>query len=173
MRRRHGTLTAVLLVAVLAACSSPPADSEVTTMQLTSSSFGEGQPIPSEHTCDGADTSPPLAWTDVPDGAQSLALVVVDPDAGDFVHWALANIPVGTLELPAGEGDAIGTPAPNDFGRDGWGGPCPPSGEHRYVFSLYALPGTMSDVTDADTIRGQAESSALVRATLTGVYARR
>ena len=142
-------------------------------MQLTSSSFGEGEPIPSEHTCDGADTSPPLSWTDVPDGTQSLALIVDDPDARGFVHWVLANIPAGTRELPEGEGDAIGTPGPNDFGRSGWGGPCPPSGEHRYVFSLYALPATISDATDADAVRSAAEASALARATLTGVYARR
>jgi Raf kinase inhibitor-like YbhB/YbcL family protein len=158
---------------VLAACSKAPADPEVTTMELTSSSFGEGEPIPSEHTCDGADTSPPLSWTDVPDGTQSLVVIVDDPDARGFVHWVLANIPADTRELPEGEGDAIGTPGPNDFGRSGWGGPCPPSGEHRYVFTLYALPGTISDATDADAVRSAADSSALARATLTGVYARR
>ncbi len=142
-------------------------------MELTSSSFGEGEPIPSEHTCDGADTSPPLSWTDVPDGTQSLVVIVDDPDARGFVHWVLANIPADTRELPDGEGDAIGTPGPNDFGRSGWGGPCPPSGEHRYVFTLYALQGTISDATDADAVRSAADSSALARATLTGVYARR
>ena len=170
---KRGTRTAVLLVAVLAACANPPADPEVTTMQLTSSSFAEGEPIPAEHTCDGADTSPPLSWTDVPDGTQSLALIVDDPDANGFVHWVLTDIPGDGRELPEGEGDAIGTPGRNDFGRTGWGGPCPPSGEHRYVFTLYALPGTLEDANDRDAVRSAAEESALARATLTGVYSRR
>ena len=141
-------------------------------MELTSSSFGEGEPIPSEHTCDGADTSPPLAWSDAPDGTESFALIVDDPDARGFVHWVLTDIPGDARELPAGEGDSIGTPGPNDFGRSGWGGPCPPSGSHRYVFTLYALPGPISNATDADAVRSQAEESALARATLTGVYSR-
>lgn len=142
-------------------------------MQLTSSSFGEGEPIPSEHTCDGADTSPPLAWSDVADGTESFALIVDDPDARGFVHWVLTGIPGDARELPEGEGDAIGTPGPNDFRRSGWGGPCPPSGEHRYVFTLYALPGPISDAADADAVRSQAENAALGSATLTGVYSRR
>ncbi len=142
-------------------------------MKLASGSFEDGGSIPSRYTCDGADVSPPLAWSEVPDGTQSLALIVEDPDARGFVHWVLANIPADTRELAEGEGDAIGTPALNGFGRSGWGGPCPPSGEHRYVFTLYALPGTISDATDADAVRGAAEASALARTTLTAVYARR
>ena len=175
---RHGTRTAVAGAAALlaAACSSAaPAttqDQEVTTMQLTSSSFGEGEPIPSEHTCDGADTSPPLAWSDVPNGTHSFALVVDDPDARGFVHWVLTDIPGDVRELPEGEGDSIGTPGPNDFGRTGWGGPCPP-GEHHYAFTLYALPEATIGATDADAVRTSAGESALGRATLTGTYARR
>jgi Raf kinase inhibitor-like YbhB/YbcL family protein len=175
--RGHGTMTAVIAVAVLAACSPAEPDSnqeaEVTTMLLTSGSFDDGGTIPSRHTCDEADISPPLAWSDVPDGTQSFALIVEDPDARGFVHWLLINVPGATRELPEGEGDAIGTPEPNDFGRSGWGGPCPPSGQHRYVFTLYALPAPIVNGTDADTVRDQAEASALARATLTGVYERR
>ena len=142
-------------------------------MELTSTSFAEGGSIPTEHTCDGADTSPPLAWSGVPDGTESFALIVDDPDAGGFVHWVLTGIPGDTRDLPAGEGDAIGTPGPTSFGRTGWGGPCPPSGEHRYVFTLYALAEPVPDASSADAVRSHAEGAALGRATLTGVYSRR
>jgi Raf kinase inhibitor-like YbhB/YbcL family protein len=89
------------------------------------------------------------------------------------VHWVLTGIPGDARELSEGEGDSIGTPGRNNFRRSGWGGPCPPSGEHRYVFTLYALPGPISDATDADAVRSRAEETALARATLTGVYSRR
>jgi Raf kinase inhibitor-like YbhB/YbcL family protein len=170
--RGSGTLTAVVLIAVLAACATATPDQELTTMELTSSSFVDGETIPSKHTCDGADVSPPLAWTDVPDGTASFALIVDDPDAGGFVHWVLTDIPGDAPELREGEGDSIGVPGPNDFGRTGWGGPCPP-GEHRYAFTLYAFPEPISGVTDAAAVRKAAEESSLGRATLTGVYARR
>jgi Raf kinase inhibitor-like YbhB/YbcL family protein len=142
------------------------------TMELTSSSFGDGEAIPAQHTCDGDDVSPPLAWSDAPDGTAAFVLIVVDPDAAGFVHWLLTDIPGDARELPEGEGDAIGRPGPNDFGRPGWGGPCPPSGEHRYEFTLYALPEPIENATDADAVRSQAEEVALARATLTGRYSR-
>jgi Raf kinase inhibitor-like YbhB/YbcL family protein len=173
----RGTLAAVLVGAVLTACSSPAPTStqrpEVTTMNLTSASFTDGGSIPDRYTCDGADVSPPLAWDDVPEGTQSFALIVDDPDAGGFVHWVLSGIPADARELPEGEGDRIGTPGTTSFGRSGWGGPCPPSGEHRYAFTLYALSEALSIAADADAVREAAEMSALGRATLTGVYARR
>ena len=122
--RGPGMRTAVLLVAVLTACSTDGPESsqeaEVTTMQLTSDSFDDGDSIPSQYTCDGADVSPPLAWSDVPDGTASFALIVDDPDARGFVHWVLTDIPGDARELPEGEGDSIGMPGPNDFGRTGW-----------------------------------------------------
>ena len=171
-----GMLAAVVIVAVLAACSTAGPESsqqpEVTTMQLTSGSFADGEAIPSKHTCDGADISPPLAWSDVPDGTVSFALIVEDPDARGFVHWVLSDIPGDARELPEGEGDAIGMPGPNDFGRTGWGGPCPP-GEHHYAFTLFALSEPISGAADADAVRDAAEESGLARTTLTGVYARR
>jgi Raf kinase inhibitor-like YbhB/YbcL family protein len=174
--RRRGTRTAVVvLAAILAACSSagPTAtQAEVTTLDLTSGSFEDGGSIPSRHTCDGADVSPPLAWSGVPDGVESFAIVVDDPDARGFVHWVLTGIPGEARELAEGQGDRIGTPGRNDFGRSGWGGPCPPA-EHRYVFTLYALPGPLSGATDADAVRARASESAVAQATLTGIYARR
>ena len=144
-------------------------------MQLTSSAFTDGTAIPTAHTCDGADVSPPLEWADVPDGVGAYALIVTDPDAGGFVHWVLADVPGDLRELPEGQGDAIGVPGRNDFGRSGWGGPCPPSGEHRYVFTLYALPARLDlgGTPTADALRSAADDAALAFAELTGVYRRR
>jgi Raf kinase inhibitor-like YbhB/YbcL family protein len=109
-------------------------------MKVTSSAFPEGGNIPSKFTCDGADTSPPLQIAEVPPGAKSLALVMDDPDApsGLFTHWMVWNIPpqIGTV----GEGPAPkGVQGTNDFGKSGYGGPCPPSGTHRYYFKIFAL----------------------------------
>ncbi|MBN1360286.1 MAG: YbhB/YbcL family Raf kinase inhibitor-like protein [Sedimentisphaerales bacterium] len=115
-------------------------------MKISSSAFTEGGPIPSKHTCDGQDVSPPLKWDSVPDGTKSIALICDDPDApmGTFVHWVLYNLPADTTGLPENmsresalsTGAAQGT---NDFGRLGYGGPCPPGGTHRYYFKVYAL----------------------------------
>jgi Raf kinase inhibitor-like YbhB/YbcL family protein len=112
-------------------------------LQLHSPAFAADKPIPVEYTCEGADRSPPLAWSGVPDGAVTLLVTCDDPDAprGTFHHWAVFNIPAERDALSAGE------PAPdeaiNDFGRRGYGGPCPPRGHrpHRYVFRLAALNG--------------------------------
>ena len=144
-------------------------------MQLTSDAFAEAGAIPPEHTCDGADTSPPLAWSGVPDGTAEFALLVEDPDAGGFVHWVLSGIPGDRRELAAGEGDGVGLPGRNDFRRTGWGGPCPPSGEHRYVFTLIALdaPLDLGDGATARDVRAAADESGLGEAQLTGVYTRR
>ena len=124
------------------------------TWSLSSSAFTEGASIPRQYTCDGADWSPPLAWGDPPQGTKSLALIVADPDAplGTWVHWVAYNIPpqarglsehVSTnAKLPDGSVQGM-----NDFGRVGYGGPCPPAGAaHRYVFTLYALdaPSTLA-----------------------------
>jgi Raf kinase inhibitor-like YbhB/YbcL family protein len=116
-------------------------------LELSTPAFAPGGDIPVEHTCDGADVSPALQWTVPPDGTVSLALVVDDPDAPGrtWVHWVLYNIPPAQRELPEHveakdtlpSGARHGT---NDFGRVGYGGPCPPPGPaHRYFFRLYAL----------------------------------
>lgn len=116
--------------------------------ELTSTAFKAGDTIPAKHSCEGADVSPPLAWTDPPPGTKSLALVCDDPDApvGTWVHWVLHGLPATARSLAEGvppkatldDGSAQGT---NDFKRKGYGGPCPPRGHgfHRYFFRLYAL----------------------------------
>ena len=127
-------------------------------IQITSAAFEEGTTIPVKYTCDGEDISPPLAWSGVPDGTKSLVLITDDPDApvGTWVHWVLFNLPADTNSLPEGV-QGVGTDGNNSWRRPGYGGPCPPSGTHRYFFKLYALdtalevePGmTKQDLLDA------------------------
>jgi Raf kinase inhibitor-like YbhB/YbcL family protein len=138
----------VFLVFALAACPggdeqpTPQQEANAMSIQLTSTAFSEGASIPAKYTCDGADLSPPLRWSGIPEGAKSIALIADDPDAPGrtFVHWVMYGIPSNVAELPEG-----GTPrgvvqGNNDFGRTGYGGPCPPPGApHRYFFKIYAL----------------------------------
>jgi len=121
-------------------------------IKVSSSAFPDGGMIPAKYTCDGADVSPPLKWDSVPDGTKSIALISDDPDApmGTWVHWVLFNLPADARELP--ENVPTDETLPNgakqgttDFGRTGYGGPCPPSGTHRYFFKIYALD-TMLDL---------------------------
>ncbi len=145
---------------------------------LTSSAFAEGGPIPTAQTCDGADRSPALAWTGVPAGTGALVLVVDDPDARDFVHWLVIDLPAdATGSLPANI--AAGTSPPqqgrNDFGRVGWGGPCPPSGTHHYRFTLSALaaPLGLGGHPDGAAVRAALRAATIIKqARLTGTYHR-
>jgi hypothetical protein len=109
-------------------------------MKLTSSAFVDGGNIPSKYTCDGVNISPPLEISDVPEGTQTLALVMDDPDApmGTFDHWLVWNIPKETREILEGT-EPQGVQGRTDFGKLGYGGPCPPFGTHAYKFKLYAL----------------------------------
>ncbi len=113
---------------------------------LSSAAFKDGQPIPRQYTCDGVNVSPPLEWTGVPKTAKTIAIIADDPDApsGTWVHWVLYNLPaenIGLVEnLPPTENlKAGGFQGKSDFGKIGYGGPCPPSGTHRYFFKIYAL----------------------------------
>ncbi len=112
----------------------------VVTMKLTSPEFSHNGNIPSELTCDGSDISPALIISDVPPNAKSLVMIVDDPDApvGTWDHWIVFNIPPSTIQIPKGT-EPEGTAGKNSWGRTGYGGPCPPSGTHRYFFKLYAL----------------------------------
>jgi Raf kinase inhibitor-like YbhB/YbcL family protein len=115
-------------------------------LKIESSAFKEGGMIPSKFTCDGEDVSPDLRWSNIPSGTKTFALILDDPDArsGMWVHWVLYNIPVQTTELtekipPSKTLPNSSVNGTNDFGKFGYGGPCPPSGAHRYFFKLYAL----------------------------------
>jgi len=123
-------------------------------MILTSSAFLDGATIPKHHTCEGQDVAPPLEWTGTPAGTKGFALVVDDPDAPDpkapkrtWVHWVLYDIPAFTTALPEGGALPAGTrQGRNDWGRTGYGGPCPPIGRHRYFHKLYALDTVLGDL---------------------------
>lgn len=130
----------------------------VKSMNLTSQAFEDGGIIPAKYTCDGDDISPPLTITHVPGMAKSLAMIVDDPDApvGTFVHWVVWNIPVDKNMIS--EGESLSEPqGKTDFGRSGYGGPCPPSGTHRYFFKLYALDTTLD--LDSDSTKKDLETA--------------
>ena len=154
-------------------------------MRIGSSAFNHQGGIPKVHTCDGQDTSPPLAWTEVPPNAKSLVLIVDDPDAPDpkapkmtWVHWVLYDLPPGTGMLPAGvraadlpKGTRQGL---NDWKRAGYGGPCPPVGCHRYFFKLYALDTLLGDLGRADkaAVENAMRGHVVAHAELVGTYER-
>ena len=147
-----------------------------TAFEITSTAFANGDAIPSRFTCDGAGQSPPLAWHGTPEGTRAFALLVTDPDARGFVHWVATDIPASTAGLAegaSGSGSA-GREGRNDFGRTGWGGPCPPSGTHRYVFELFALsaPLVLPGVPSAAAVRAAIRQRLLGEARLTGTYQR-
>lgn len=143
---------------------------------LTSPSFDEGGEIPSKHTCDGQDASPALTWEGAPEGTQSFALIVDDPDARGFIHWIAFNISGGTSgNLREGiHPDADPPQGRNDFGRTGYGGPCPSVGTHRYQFTLYALstPLAFGMTPTAPDLEREMKGKILAQTTLTGTYIR-
>ncbi|UCD51503.1 MAG: YbhB/YbcL family Raf kinase inhibitor-like protein [Phycisphaerales bacterium] len=152
------------------------------TISVASSAFEEGGMIPAKYTCDGQDVSPPLKWEGIPEGTKCIALVADDPDApmGTWVHWVMWNIPPDVTELPENvppdaqlsDGSRQGV---TDFRRPGYGGPCPPSGTHRYYFKVYALDTMLDLPTGArkgDLLKA-AEGHVLVEGQLMGRYSRR
>ena len=152
-------------------------------LQIRSSAFAPGGAIPREHTCEGRDAAPPLAWSGAPAGTKSFALIVDDPDApsGTFSHWAAFNIPPTARDLAAGAGnqsEGMMSQAQNDFGNSGYGGACPPNGHgpHRYRFKLFALDVDRLDVPSGAKVKdveARAEQHLVARAELTGTYERK
>ncbi|HVP29406.1 MAG TPA: YbhB/YbcL family Raf kinase inhibitor-like protein [Myxococcota bacterium] len=152
---------------------------------LRSSAFAAGAAIPARFTCEGQDVSPPLAWSDAPAATRSFALIVDDPDAPDpaaprrtWVHWVVYDLPATARELPEGAGGGAGDlPAgarsgQNDWRREGYGGPCPPVGRHRYFHKLYALDVALGDrgrPTKAELERAM-KGHVLAQAELVGTY---
>lgn len=154
-----------------------PVPTPTPRLTLASGAFAAGDAIPRRFTCDGADVSPDLSWTGVPDAAGSLVLLVDDPDARDFAHWIVYALPPTVSHLEAGAGAASSHLAQgtNDFGRVGYGGPCPPSGTHHYRFTLYALaePLGLSGAPRAAAVRAALDKSRILGAvTLTATYRR-
>ncbi len=155
-------------------------------LKLTSPAFKNQGKIPPVYTCDGNDLSPALAWSNVPEGTRSLALIADDPDAPDpaapkmtWVHWVLYNLPptldglaeaAGSAKLPTGTLAGV-----NDWKRTGYGGPCPPIGRHRYFFKLYALDRILPDLNRPTKAKLEAamKGDVLAQATLIGTYQRK
>ncbi|MBU0761924.1 MAG: YbhB/YbcL family Raf kinase inhibitor-like protein [Candidatus Altiarchaeota archaeon] len=142
-------------------------------MKLTSI-FEEGDVIPSRYTCDGKDMSPPLSISDVPDDTQSLVLIVDDPDvpSGAWVHWVVVDISPGVREIA--ENTSPGVDLTNSFKRTKYGGPCPPSGVHRYFFKLYALDKklTLSSTSTKTDVEVAMQGHIMAQAGLMGRYQR-
>lgn len=119
---------------------------EVSEMKISSPSFSNMEKIPSKFTCDGEDINPEIIISEIPRRAKSLAIIMDDPDSpsGNFLHWIAWNIPLSGETTIIAEGSEPGIQGRNDFGELGYGGPCPHTGEHRYVFRIYALDAMLS-----------------------------
>lgn len=195
MGRAHGHLREVVtrvipiaLVAVaIAGCAGVGDDEEVTgparpdagtEMTVTSAAFAEGEPIPVEFTCDGADRSPPLAFQNAPQNASAIALVMSDPDApgGTFVHWAFWDLPVEVRTVASGADVAAlgGTEGANDAGETRYVGPCPPSGTHTYVFRAHAQTESLGLDRGAapEDVAAALEGRVAATAEIIGTYSR-
>jgi Raf kinase inhibitor-like YbhB/YbcL family protein len=153
------------------------------SLTIISSAFSHEEEIPPVYTCEGKDISPPLQWSDLPDGTASLVLIVDDPDAPDpeapkmtWVHWLLYNLPpsgsgleeaISPAQLPSGTLEGM-----NDWKRTGYGGPCPPIGRHRYFFKLYALDSLLPDLNQPtkDELLKAMEGHVLEMSELMGTY---
>jgi hypothetical protein len=151
------------------------------TISMSSPAFADGELIPVKYTCDGENVSPPLEWGGLPAGAQSLALIMDDPDApsGTFVHWVIYDLPP-TLsglpeDVPSDEKPSVGgTQGNNGAGKLGYTGPCPPSGTHHYFFRLYALDARLDAAAglSKDKLLQAMEGHVLAQGELMGIYSR-
>jgi len=150
-------------------------------IKISSASFQNGGAIPSKYTCDGANVSPALQWSGVPQNAKSLVLICDDPDAPGktWVHWVLYDLPASTTSLPEAvpatdKPPTGGKHGKNDFGKPGFGGPCPPSGTHRYFFKLYAVDSetSLNPGASKDQVLKAIEGHILGQGELMGTYKR-
>ncbi|MFH1235532.1 MAG: YbhB/YbcL family Raf kinase inhibitor-like protein [Parcubacteria group bacterium] len=141
-------------------------------MKLKSLDFSHNDLIPARFTCDGKNISPHLTWYGAPEKTLSFALSCKDPDApgGNFDHWLIMNIPRSVTEIP--QGQTVGEEVNNDFRQTNYGGPCPPAGTHRYVFTLYALSVERLDGVTHQNFSEKVGEHALDSAKLTGLYKR-
>jgi Raf kinase inhibitor-like YbhB/YbcL family protein len=171
---------ALSIAAVLSFFAIPDIYAEERTMNkmdLTSRAFPHNGMVPPEYTCDGANGNPPLTIRTAPAKTRSLALIVDDPDApmGIWVHWVVWNIGPGTMDIPANSVPIGALQGTNDFGKQSYGGPCPPSGTHRYFFKLYALDTSLALKTGATKVQLEEamKGHILEKAELIGLYRRK
>jgi Raf kinase inhibitor-like YbhB/YbcL family protein len=170
-------LIPVLLITGIMATTAAAGGKRVKNMEISSRSFSEGGTIPARYTCDGGDVNPPLIIGNVPEKAQSLALIMDDPDApvGTWVHWVVWNMAPANGEIPENSAPGGAVQGRNSWGQNRFGGPCPPSGSHRYFFKLFALDTLLTIHASAD--KGQLEKAMhghiLAEAHCMGTYKRR
>ena len=148
----------------------------IAAMEITSQDFKNNQSMAVIHTCDGNNVSPQLSWSGVPAGTKSFALTCIDPDApsGDFIHWLVYDIPAGITTFSQGKPLPAGIKeSENDFGKKSYGGPCPPSGTHRYVFTVYALKKEKMAGVTKDNFLQKVSENQIAKALLIGLYKRR
>ncbi len=145
-------------------------------MEIKSNDFSNNSPIPEMYTCDGRDISPHLSWSNFPKETRSFALSVIDPDApkGNFIHWLICDIPKDVNSIPRG-GHIPGSAkeVENDFGRKQYGGPCPPSGTHRYFFTVYALDAEHLENVNKGNFISKVEEHKIDSTEIIGLYRRR
>lgn len=145
-------------------------------MKITSVAFNQNEIIPKKYTCQGENVSPLLEISNPPANTKSFAIIMKDHDAlnGDFAHWLIWNIDPSVREIREGTTPIGSSEGKNDFGKIGWGGPCPPSGTHRYEFRLYAL-NTMLELpvsSDKIILRGKIKGYVLEEASIVGIYSK-
>jgi len=180
------------LAAVVAACAGKHEQDRPKTgnqtqpgakLEVASAAFENGQPIPSKHTCDGQDLSPPLKWSGAPQSTKSFAIICEDPDApgGTWTHWVLYNLPGDVTELSEGTPRSASSvrgalQGNNDFGRAGYGGPCPPPGAaHHYAFKVFALDSSLDPIANVtkQQLEQAMQSHIVGQGTLVGTYSRK
>ena len=169
------TATVAPTAATTPAPASPSGAPPLAPFRITSPAFLDGGAIPSKFSCDGAGVSPEIGWSGAPDGTQGMALTVIDPDANGFVHWLAYWIPAASAgSLPENVGAGPGAPpqGKNGHGARGYTGPCPPSGTHHYVFTLYALdrPLELTGTPTRSELEAAIKGHALGTAVLTGTF---
>lgn len=163
----------LLFLTLAGAPSLVSANANHKTLNVTSSAFNANEAIPSEYTCDGADKTPPLSWSNVPANAKSIAILVDDPDApkGTFTHWIVTNIPPSDTSLSEGGSLPQGaTAAKNDNGATGYAGPCPPTGTHHYHFRVYALDKTLTQPASRAELLREIKGHVLAQGELVATY---
>ncbi|MGE0547477.1 MAG: YbhB/YbcL family Raf kinase inhibitor-like protein [Kofleriaceae bacterium] len=173
MRTLITTALCSLVPAIAVADNPKPASTSPRSLTVASSAFTANERIPSEYTCDGNDISPPLSWSNVPDGTRSIAILVEDPDApgGTVTHWMVTGIPATTTSLDKGAALPHGAmAAKNDKGNAGYAGPCPPSGRHRYRFEVYALDNVPARISTKAEFRAALQGHVLAKGELVGRY---
>ena len=183
MKPFHLTFTQTLILTtllLLASCSQEQSSTtneveKMPELKLTSPAFKDNENIPSKYTCQGDDINPPLNIEGIPENAKSLALIIDDPDApmGNWDHWVVWNIPI-TSKIEEGKVPEGAVQGINDFGKHDYGGPCPPSGTHRYMFKLFALdtPLDINENSEKGDVENAMQAHIIAETKLVGLYSK-